>query len=82
MGVEPKIGGCVLPPKWMVDFMEKPMNKWMIWGVFPTPIFGSTPMLGNGWFVTPWLKAQQMDRRVGCAAEEQMPLLNIDGLQV
>ena len=23
----------VLPPKWMVYFMENPMNKWMIWGV-------------------------------------------------
>ena len=26
MGVEPKIGGK--PPKWMVYFMENPMNKW------------------------------------------------------
>ncbi len=26
----PKIGGK--PPKWMVKIMEKPMNKWMIWG--------------------------------------------------
>ena len=33
MGVEPKIGGK--PPKWMVKIMENPMNKWMIWGVFP-----------------------------------------------
>ena len=32
--VEPKIGGFY-PPKWMVKIMEKPMNKWMIWGVFP-----------------------------------------------
>ena len=31
MGVEPKIGG-ILPPKWMVYFMENPMNKWLIWG--------------------------------------------------
>ena len=22
-------------PKWMVYFMENPMNKWMIWGVLP-----------------------------------------------
>ena len=27
--VFPKIGGK--PPKWMVYFMENPMNKWMIW---------------------------------------------------
>ena len=33
LGVEPKIGGK--PPKWMVKIMENPMNKWMIWGVFP-----------------------------------------------
>ena len=30
-------------PKWMVKIMENPMNKWMIWGVFPlyleTPIY-------------------------------------------
>ena len=32
-------------PKWMVYFMENPMNKWMIWGVKP-PIFGSTPLNG------------------------------------
>ncbi len=42
MGGPPKIGGFY-PPKWMVYFMENPMNKWMIWGVFPlfleTPIF-------------------------------------------
>ena len=31
--VFPKIGGK--PPKWMVKIMENPMNKWMIWGVFP-----------------------------------------------
>ncbi len=31
MGVEPKIGGFY-PPKWMVYFMENPMNKWIIWG--------------------------------------------------
>ena len=30
-------------PKWMVYFMENPMNKWMIWGV-NTPIFGLTPI--------------------------------------
>ena len=29
--VEPNIG-VVNPPKWMVYFMENPMNKWMIWG--------------------------------------------------
>ena len=34
MGVEPRIGG-VFPPKWMVKIMEKPMNKWMIWGAHP-----------------------------------------------
>ncbi len=28
--VFPKIGGK--PPKWMVYFMENPINKWMIWG--------------------------------------------------
>ena len=28
----PKIRGT---PKWMAYFMENPMNKWMIWGVFP-----------------------------------------------
>ena len=33
--VFPKIG--VKPPKWMVP---NPMNKWMIWGVKPPPIFG------------------------------------------
>ena len=33
MGVEPKIVGK--PPKWMVYFMENPMNKWMIWGAHP-----------------------------------------------
>ena len=32
--VFPKIGGK--PPKWMVKIMvPNPMNKWMIWGVFP-----------------------------------------------
>ena len=31
MGVEPRIG-MVNPPKWMVKILEKPMNKWMIWG--------------------------------------------------
>ena len=34
MGVEPKNRG-IFPPKWMVKIMENPMNKWMIWGVFP-----------------------------------------------
>ena len=28
-------------PKWMVDFMENPMNKRMIWGV---PLFLETPI--------------------------------------
>ena len=32
-GCFPKIG--VGPQKWMVKIMENPMNKWMIWGVFP-----------------------------------------------
>ena len=40
LGVSKNRGG---PPKWMVYFMENPMNKWMIWRVFPlfleTPIF-------------------------------------------
>ena len=30
VGIIPKLGGGT--PKWMVYFMEKPMNKWMIWG--------------------------------------------------
>ena len=38
--VFPKIGG--FPPKWMIYFMKAPMNKWMIWVVVKTPIFGST----------------------------------------
>ena len=25
----------ILPPKWMVYFMENPMNKWMTWGAHP-----------------------------------------------
>ncbi len=25
----------VITPKWMVQIRENPMNKWMIWGVFP-----------------------------------------------
>ena len=40
MGVEPKIG--VKPPKWMVKIMDNPMNKWMIWGVAGSIIFGNT----------------------------------------
>ena len=32
------------PPKWMVKIMENPMNKLMIWGVFP--IFLETPIYG------------------------------------
>ena len=30
------------PPKWMVKIMEKPMNKWMIWGGKNTPSFGNS----------------------------------------
>ena len=47
-------------PKWMVYFMENPMNKWMIWGVFP-PIFGNTrgPCdcwgFGGSQGLAPWL---------------------------
>ena len=32
-----EVGGT--PPKWMVKIMENPMNKWMIWVVFPLFIF-------------------------------------------
>ena len=32
----------IFPPKWMVKIMENPMNKWMIWGVFP--LFLETPI--------------------------------------
>ncbi len=32
MDVSKNRGG---PPKWMVYFMENPMNKWMIWVYFP-----------------------------------------------
>ena len=32
-------------PKWMVYFMENPMNKWMIWG--ETPLFLETPIYGH-----------------------------------
>ena len=35
----PKIGGK--HPKWMVYFMENPVNKWMIWVVLP--LFLETP---------------------------------------
>ena len=38
MGSSKNRGG---PPKWMVKIMEKPIKKWMIWGGFPTPIFGN-----------------------------------------
>ena len=39
MGVEPTIGGK--PPKMDGEnFMENPMNKWMIWGF--SHIFGHT----------------------------------------
>ena len=32
-------------PKWMVKIMvPNPMNKWMIWGVKTTPIFGRPPI--------------------------------------
>ena len=30
----------ILPPKWMVKIMERPMNKWDDLGGFP-PIFGN-----------------------------------------
>ena len=33
-------GFTIKPPKWMVYFMENPMNKWMIWG-YPN-YFGNT----------------------------------------
>ncbi len=33
------------PPKWMVDFMENPMNKWMIWG--KKNLFLETPIWWN-----------------------------------
>ena len=39
------------PPKWMVKIMENPMNKWMIWRGFYTPIFGSTPLSNPQSFV-------------------------------
>ena len=32
------------PPKWMVYFMENPMNKWMIWGEKPI-IIGNNPSI-------------------------------------
>ena len=35
------------PPKWMVKIMENPMNKWMIWGVFP--LFLETPIYQPSW---------------------------------
>ena len=41
MGFSKNRGG---PPKWMVYFIENPMNKWMIWGGFPLflePPYGS-----------------------------------------
>ncbi len=43
MGVNPKIGGFYPPKMDGENFMENPMNKWMIWGGFTTPIFGLTP---------------------------------------
>ena len=33
-GCQPKNRG-ILPPKWMVNIMKNPMNKWMIWGAHP-----------------------------------------------
>ena len=34
----------ILPPKWLVYFMENPMKHGMIWGVILPPLFlGSTP---------------------------------------
>ena len=40
----------------MVKIMEKPMNKWMIWGV-KTPIFGNT----QEFFVKGFRLAKQQD---------------------
>ena len=39
IGVEPKIGRALKMDG--ENFMENPMNKWMIWGV-KTTIFGNT----------------------------------------
>ena len=39
LGVEATNRGVWKPPKWMVYNMEKPMNKWMIWGVFTPHYF-------------------------------------------
>ena len=35
MGVNPKKGVDFTPQNGMVKIREKPMNKWMIWGVSP-----------------------------------------------
>ncbi len=43
----------ILPPKWMVKIMEKPMNKWMIWVVFPLFLEGHPyPSLKLTWLST------------------------------
>ena len=59
----PKIG--VKPPKWMVYFMENPMNKWMIWGGVP-PIFGSTPILRELTWCDrpPWAKERSVQSTI------------------
>ena len=43
MGVEPKIGGFYPPKMDGENFMENPMNKWMILGGGP-PLFLETPI--------------------------------------
>ena len=58
-GVEPKIGGFYHKKlKCMVKIMEKPMNKWMIWG-YCTHIFWKHPDGGftNKPFLLWWLQA-------------------------
>ncbi len=59
--VFPKIGGK--PPKWMVKIMENPMNKWMIWGVFP--LFLDQHPFGNlqsHWHASHW-HASKVNRK-------------------
>ena len=50
MGVSKNRG--ILPPKWMVNIMENPMNKWMIWGYIP--LFLETPTCST-MFSVPWI---------------------------
>ncbi len=47
MGVEPKNRGVENHPKWMVKIMENPMNKGMIWGVFPSLFLVQHPYISN-----------------------------------